>query len=102
MKGLAWPKTCLNLHLWARQQRLSDPRGEAFDQPGWVYERIRDEIVNRSAEMIENNVAPHPARALCAWMEANRCINVDDLREHKKLARAKPHDQLHGRPFCRT
>lgn len=29
------------------------------------------------------------------WMEADRYINMDDLREHKTLS-AKPHD----RPIC--
>lgn len=32
------------------------------------------------------------------WMEANRYLNMDDLREHKKLELRRPHDQLHGRP----
>lgn len=31
------------------------------------------------------------------WMEANRYINMDDPREHKKLE--KPHGQLHDRPI---
>ncbi|WP_431094046.1 hypothetical protein [Sinorhizobium meliloti] len=27
------------------------------------------------------------------WMEANRYINMDDLREHKNSHSVKPHDQ---------
>ncbi|WP_156932478.1 hypothetical protein, partial [Mesorhizobium sp. LNJC391B00] len=36
------------------------------------------------------------------WMEANRYINMDDLREHKKLALRQPHDQHHGRPILQN
>ena len=36
------------------------------------------------------------------WMEANRYINMDDLREHKKLAFDKPHDPTTSTALCRT
>jgi hypothetical protein len=36
-----------------------------------------------------------------SWLEANRSLNMDDLKEQKSSCSKPPHDQPHGRPFCR-
>jgi len=45
---MAWlaGKRCIDQHAMSDLTTIDRQLGEAFDQPGWVYERIRDEIVS--------------------------------------------------------
>jgi transposase-like protein len=70
-----------------------------------MLERFNEEIRRRSyvARIFPNSeICLRLVRALAVethenWMEANRYINMDDLKEHKTSCSNSPHDQLSGR-----
>src|SRR3546814_2885652 len=73
-----------------------------------MLERFNEEIRRRTYVVRIFPNAPSCLRLVRAlavethenWLEANRYLNMDELREQKKTEHAKPHDQHHDRQFA--